>query len=64
MTLKELKVVASRCIRGWCDGMPKDGDYREPEVITERWSGTGCKADGDYVVILIFHNKNEEGGTE
>ena len=63
MTLKELKKIARRGITQWCNGMPEDGDYREPEIITDRWSGAGSCRDGDYAVIMIFHNKKEEGIT-
>ena len=43
---------------------PKDGTYSDPEIITDRVSGN-CRtpADGDYAVIMIFHNQKEEGIT-
>lgn len=60
MTLKELKKSARRCVGKWCDyALPEDGDFNAPEVITDRVSGNGCVADGDYAVILIFHNNKE-----
>lgn len=62
MTLTELKRMARWGIGKWCDRLPHDGDYRDPEIITDRWSGNGATpADGDYVVVMVFHNKNEEG---
>ena len=65
MTLNELKKMARWGIAKWCSKMPQDGDYGEPEIITDRWPGNGrTPQDGDYVVIMIFHNRNEEGGAE
>ena len=65
MTLQELKKMARRGIAKWCDELPQDGDYAAPEIITDRWAGNGCTAqDGDYAVVFIFHNRNEEGGAE
>lgn len=62
MTLKELKKMARWGINKWCSQLPQDGDYREPEIITDRWAGDGrTPQDGDYAVIMIFHNRNEEG---
>ena len=62
MTLKELKAMARWGIAKWCDiHLPKDGTYGDPEIITDRVSGNcGTPADGDYAVIMIFHN-NKEG---
>lgn len=62
MTLKEIKTMARWGIAKWCDKvLPKDGDYRVPEIRTDRISGRspGTPKDGDYVVIMIFHNDNE-----
>ena len=65
MTLQELKKMARRGIAKWCDGLPQDGDYREPELITDRWAGNGrTPQDGDYALIVLFHNRNEEGGAK
>lgn len=62
MTINELIKMARRGIAKWCRQMPEDGDYGEPEIITDRWSGEGSTPqDGDYVVIMIFHNKKEGG---
>ena len=42
-----------------------DGDYGEPEIITDRWAGSGSTPqDGDYAVVFIFHNRSEEGGAK
>ena len=60
MTIKELKKMARWGIAKWLDKLPDDGDYREPEIITDRMSGQGAVEDGDYVVIFIFHNNKEE----
>ena len=64
MTLKELQKMARRCVGKWCGMLQDDGDYGDPEIITDRWSGLGATpADGDYVVTMIFHNRKEaEGG--
>lgn len=63
MTLKELKRMARWGIGKWCSRLPEDGDYADPEIITDRWSGMGSTpADGDYAVIMIFHNNKEESG--
>lgn len=59
MTIKELKKMARREIAKWLDGLPDDGDYSEPEAITDRMSGQGAAEDGDYAVTFIFHNKKE-----
>lgn len=61
MTLKELKKMARWGIAKWCQThLPVDGDYREPEIITDRVPGNGRTAnDGDYVVIFIFNNRQE-----
>ena len=60
MTLKELKRMAKWGIGKWCDDLPHDGDYSDPEIITDRWSGNpGVPRDGDYAVIMIFHNEKE-----
>lgn len=62
MTLKELKTMARWGIVKWCDKvLPKDGDYIDPEIRTDRISGRspGTPNDGDYVVMFIFHNSNE-----
>ena len=65
MTLQEIKKKARREIAKWCSELPQDGDYVDPEIITDRWAGRGCTPqDGDYVVIFIFHNRNEEGGVK
>lgn len=63
MTLQELKKMARWGIGKWCSRLPQDGDYREPEIITDRWPGDGgcTPQDGDYAVIMIFHNNNEDG---
>ena len=61
LTLKELKRKARFAIGKWCNDLPEDGDYAEPEVITDRWSGEGTTPkDGDYAVIMIFRNNKEE----
>lgn len=61
MTLNELKKMARWGIVKWCSGLPQDGDYDDPEIITDRWAGEGATPqDGDYAVIFIFHNRNEE----
>ena len=62
MTLKELKKMARWGIGKWCDiNLPPDGDYAEPEIITDRVSGEGrTPADGDYAVVMIFHNGKKE----
>ena len=60
MTLQELKKAARRSIADWCNGLPQDGNYIEPELITDRFAGNGSPQDGDYAVIMIFHNKNEK----
>ena len=57
MTLKELKKSATRAVRKWCNLLPDDGDYREPELISDRMNVGG---DGDYALIVIFHNRNDE----
>lgn len=63
MTLQELKKMARWGIAKWCDELPQDGDYGDPEIITDRWAGSGSTPqDGDYAVIIVFHNRNEEGG--
>lgn len=63
MNLQELKKMTRQKIAKWCNGLPQDGDYRDPELITDRWAGDGrTPQDGDYAVVLIFHNRNEEGG--
>lgn len=63
MTLQELKKTARREIAKWCDELPQDGDYADPEIITDRWAGEGSTPqDGDYAVIMIFHNRKENGG--
>jgi hypothetical protein len=64
MTLQELKNVARRNIVKWCNELPQDGDYKEPEVITDRMSGCGAPQDGDYVVIMMFHNRKEKMESE
>lgn len=64
MTLQELKKVARREIAEWCNELPQDGDYEEPELIVDRMSGDGAPQDGDYAVIMIFHNKNEKKESE
>ena len=63
MTLAELKKSTAQEIKKWCNDLPKDGDYRVPELITDRWNEHG---DGDYALIMIFHNNNEaeKGGAE
>jgi len=62
MTINELIKMARRCVTKWCRRMPEDGDYAEPEIITDRWPGNGhTPQDGDYAVIMIFHNKKEGG---
>ena len=62
MTLKELKAMARWGAGRWCDtNLPKDGDFRDPEIITDRVSGIGMVPDdGDYAVIFVFHN-NKQG---
>ena len=61
MTLQELKKMARRGLGKWCDDLPHDGDFNPPEIITDRVSGEGAAPrDGDYAVIMIFHN-NKEG---
>lgn len=60
MNINELIKMARWGITKWCRQMPKGGDYAEPEIITDRWPGNGrTPQDGDYVVIMIFHNKKE-----
>jgi len=61
VTLQELKKMARRRIAKWCDRLPKDGDYGDPDIITDRLAGSGSTPkDGDYAVIFIFHNRNEK----
>lgn len=60
MTLGQLKKAATSEVREWLRGLPSDGDYTAPELITDKWGGTdGGTGDGDYALIVLFHNNAE-----
>ena len=60
MNIKDLKTMSAWGVKKWIDTvLPKDGDYADPQIITDRKSAAG----GDYVLIFVFHDnsiKNEE----
>jgi hypothetical protein len=59
MDKKMLKKVTAKEVREWIDELPDDGEFCDPELISDRWSGVGSPNDGDYALIIIFHNKKE-----
>ena len=60
MNIKDLKTMSAWGVKKWIDTtLPKDGDYREPQIITDR---KGAEV-GDYVLTFVFHDnsiKSEE----
>ena len=65
MTLQELKKMARWWIAKWCDRLLQDGDYADPDIITDRLAGNGATPqDGEYAVIFVFHNRKAEGDAE
>lgn len=66
VTHKEIKAMARWGIAKWCDiYLPKDGDYRDPEIVTDRVPTNGRTVnDGDYAVVMIFHNNKLEGANQ
>lgn len=57
MTIQELKNATAKEVRRWINSLPSDGDFCEPELVTDIFNEEGHV--GDYSLVVIFHNRSE-----